>query len=79
MKKGHKGLMEGWKWRKKKAKENKKRGEEKKKKRKVELREKLSMVGVSDNKKTLFYPILVSPLMSFLKTTEANSSLQLSW
>ena len=70
--------MEGWKWRKKKAKENKKK-RRKEKKRKVELREKLSMVGVADNKKTLFYPILVSPLMSFLKTTEANSSLQLSW
>ena len=53
----------GEKGRKRKAKEKKKIKEKKKRKKKckVELREKLSMVAVFDNKNPVIYPILESP------------------
>ena len=63
MNKGHKGLMEGGKGRTKNAKEKRKTKEKKKSKKKckVELREKLCMVALFDNKNPVIYPILESP------------------
>ena len=78
MKKGHKGLIltpwshGGGKRESEKSKRKEKKWKKRRKERKNaielnwrELREKLSMVGVFDNKNPVIYPILESPIYEF--------------